>query len=128
MRGLLAEAGDVGQLAIVEGELARRETELEALQGQQRVLADQVALGTLTVHLRRGRRPTTLSEDTPGFSDGLRSGWVALVDGGGASPLAGLGLPLLCLVARRRWRSGVAPPAPAPWPTPADTAGAADSR
>ena len=96
LQGLLSQAGDVGQLATVEGELARRETELEALQGQQRVLADQVALGTLEVHLSEDERPVP-SQDTPGFGDGLRQGWVALVDGGRIA-LAGLGFALPFLV------------------------------
>jgi hypothetical protein len=118
LQGLLSEAGDVGQLATVEGELARRETELEALQGQQRVLADQVALGTLEVHLSEDDEPVP-SSDTPGFSDGLRRGWVALVDGGRIA-LAGVGFALPFLIpaalayavfrlVRRRMR----PPTPA---------------
>lgn len=96
LRGLLSEAGDVGQLAMVEGELAGRETELEALQAQQRVLADQVALGTLDVHLSEDEA-ITLSEDTPGFMDGLRSGLVAIVYGGRIA-LTGLGFALPFLV------------------------------
>jgi hypothetical protein len=83
MRGLLAEAGDVTQLATVEGELASRETELEALLGQQRVLADQVALGTLTVHLGEEAPPAPdEDDDAAGFTDGFRNGWEALIDGG----------------------------------------------
>jgi len=118
LQGLLSEAGDVGQLATVEGELARRETDLEALQGQQRVLADQVALGTLEVHLSEDEEPAP-SEDVPGFTDALRRGWVALLDGGRVA-LAGVGfaLPFLIpaalgfavvLLVRRRMR----PPTPA---------------
>jgi Domain of unknown function (DUF4349) len=119
LQGLLSQAGDVGQLATVEGELARRETELEALQGQQRVLADQVALGTLDVHLAE-EQAVTLSEDTPGFLDGLHTGWVALVYGGRVALTAlGFALPFLVPAALAlavfRWlhrrRSG--PPTPA---------------
>ncbi len=94
VRGLLDEAGDVAQLALVEGELASRETELEALLGQQRVLADQVALATLTVHLGEDPPPAP-SEDAAGFIDGLRRGWVVLVEGGRfALAVAGFVLPL----------------------------------
>jgi Domain of unknown function (DUF4349) len=119
LQGLLSQAGDVGQLATVEGELARRETELEALQGQQRVLADQVALGTLDVHLAE-EQAVTLSEDTPGFLDGLHTGWVALLYGGRVALTAlGFALPFLVPAALAfavfRWlhrrRSG--PPTPA---------------
>jgi hypothetical protein len=94
VRGLLDEAGDVAQLALVEGELASRETELEALLGQQRVLDDQVALATLTVHLDEDPPPAP-SEDAAGFTDGLRRGWVVLVEGGRfAMTVAGFLLPL----------------------------------
>ena len=47
---------------VLEGELATRETELEALLGQQRVLRDQVALATLTVHLSEDEVAAVLSE------------------------------------------------------------------
>ncbi len=81
VRALLSQSGDVAQLATVEGELARREAELEALLGQQRVLRDQIDLATLTIHLSEDEAPTP-SDDAPGFLDGLRRGWVAAVDGG----------------------------------------------
>lgn len=108
VRGLLDEAGDVAQLALVEGELASRETELEALLGQQRVLADQVALATLSVHLGEDPPPTP-SEDAAGFTDGLHRGWVVLVEGGRfAMAVTGFLLPLAlpgvpAAVAARWW-------------------------
>jgi uncharacterized protein DUF4349 len=74
--------------------LTSRETELEALLGQQRVLADQVALGTLTVHLTTDPAPAP-DEDAAGFVDGLRRGWVVLVDGARiALAVTGFLLPL----------------------------------
>jgi hypothetical protein len=117
VRALLGEAGSVDQLAVVEGELTGRETELEALLGQQRVLADQVALGTLTVHLSEDEQPAP-SEGGPGFTDGLRRGWVAFVDGGRLLlaaagfllPFAVLAAPLALLV---RWWMRRRQPAPA---------------
>ena len=94
VRSLLDEAGDVAQLALVEGELASRETELEALLGQQRVLDDQVALATLTVRLAEDAPPAP-SEDAAGFTDGLHQGWVVLVEGGRfAMAVTGFLLPL----------------------------------
>jgi hypothetical protein len=94
VRALLAGAGTVDQLAAVEGQLTSRETELEALLGQQRVLADQVALGTLTVHLTTDPAPAP-DEDAAGFMDGLRRGWVVLVDGARiALAVTGFLLPL----------------------------------
>ena len=81
VRNLLEESGDVVQLATVEGELARREADLEALLGRQRVLDDQVALATIHVDLRE---PAAVAEDEdddalPGFLGGLRSGWDGFV-------------------------------------------------
>jgi hypothetical protein len=146
----LSGAGDVGQLAIVEGELARREAELEALQGQQRVLADQVALGTLTVNLAEEPPPPEPADDIPGFGENLHRGWVALVDVGQvALATIALLLPFLVVLVplgivgwvwyRRRRRpatptstppsspstppSGPGPkPAPAPEPAPSPAA------
>jgi hypothetical protein len=109
VRGLLAQSGDVAQLALVEGELARREAELEALLGQQRVLRDHVDLATLTVHMSEDAAPSP-SDDAPGFADGLRRGWVAAVDGGRiALAVAGFVLPFAVPVALvalgvRRWQ------------------------
>ena len=109
VRGLLSQSGDVAQLALVEGELARREAELEALLGQQRVLRDQVDLATLTVHMSEDEAPTP-SDDAPGFADGLRRGWVAAVDGGQiALAVAGFVLPFavpaaLVALGVRRWQ------------------------
>ncbi len=94
MRGLLAEAGDVTELATVESELASRETELEALLGQQRVLADQVALGTLTVRLAEEHVAPVEPDGGPaGFADGFSTGWGVLVDGGRAL-LAAIGFTI----------------------------------
>jgi hypothetical protein len=117
VRALLGEAGSVDQLAVVEGELTGRETELEALLGQQRVLADQVALGTLTVHLSEDESPAP-AEGAPGFVDGLRRGWVAFVDGGRMLlaaagfllPFAALAAPLGLVV---RWWTRRRQPTPA---------------
>lgn len=122
LRDLLGRAGNVDQLAAVEGELAGRETELEALLGQQRVLADQVALGTLTVELGEDPPPRP-SADAAGFGDGLRRGWVLMVDGGRlALAAAGFLLPfaaaaLPAALAVRWWRARrVAGPPPGAGP------------
>ena len=114
VRDLLDESGDVTQLATVEGELARREADLEALLGRQRVLDDQVALATIHVDLRE---PAAVVEDDEeelaGFFGGLRSGWNGFLTSASVV-VTGLGyaLPFLVLVASggagwwwfRRWR------------------------
>jgi Domain of unknown function (DUF4349) len=109
VRGLLSQSGDVAQLALVEGELARREADLEALLGHQRVLRDQVDLATLTVHMSEDEAPSP-SDGAPGFADGLSGGWVAAVDGGRiALAVAGFALPFavpaaLVALGVRRWQ------------------------
>ncbi len=76
VRELLAGSGDVVQLATVEGELARREADLESLLGRQRVLDDQVALATIRLDLREPEAVEEPDENSlPGFLGGLEGGW-----------------------------------------------------
>ncbi len=79
LRALVAQAADVPQIVAIEGELARREGELESLTGQLRVLGEQVDLATVTLVLDE---PATaeVSDDIPGFVPGLRTGVVALAN------------------------------------------------
>ncbi|NNE94832.1 MAG: DUF4349 domain-containing protein [Acidimicrobiales bacterium] len=58
LRGFLAEARDLNQIATFENELRNRETELETLRGQVRTLQNQVALSTITVALVEAVPPT----------------------------------------------------------------------
>jgi Domain of unknown function (DUF4349) len=51
MRELYAKATTVEELAKAEGELARRESELESMLGQKRVLDGRVDLATLTISI-----------------------------------------------------------------------------
>jgi len=102
VRNLLEESGDVVQLASVEGELARREADLETLLGRQRVLDDQVALATIHVDLREPAAVVEHEGDDPlpGFFGGLRSGWDGFVTSASVV-VTGLGyaLPFLLLAA-----------------------------
>lgn len=129
LQEMLGGSGDVAQLSAVEGELARREVELEAMLGQQRLLEDQVALGTLTVHLSEDAAAPTPDEDAAGFRDGLRQGWVTLVDVARVAvavlgfllpwlvPALVIALPLRYYLRRRSPTTAAAPP---PAPTPAE--------
>jgi hypothetical protein len=128
LQEMLGGSGDVAQLSAVEGELARREVELEAMLGQQRLLEDQVALGTLTVHLAEDAAAPTPDDDAAGFRDGLRQGWVTLVDVARVL-VAVLGfllpwlVPTLVIAVLVRWflqRRSPSPTAPPP-PAPAET-------
>lgn len=128
LQEMLGGSGDVAQLSTVEGELARREVELEAMLGQQRLLEDQVALGTLTVHLSEDAAAPSPDEDAAGFRDGLRRGWVTLVDVARVA-VAVLGfllpwlVPALVIALALRWylhRRSPAPAAAPPPPAPAE--------
>lgn len=115
---LAAQAVTVSDLITVESELSYRQAELESLQAQQRALADQVTMATLSVRLTASSEPDT--EDT-GFLASLSQGWEALRDfGAGLVSIAGLVLPWIALLAVilvplwlvfRRRRSPAAPAA-----------------
>ncbi len=119
LQGFLAETTDVNQIASLEGELTRREAELESIESQRRVLADQVALSTITVEFDAGRGSDQIvADDTPGFRGGLEAGWdAARVVTAVIAATAGFLVPLLPLIAvvalavwwtrRRRGRRGM---------------------
>ena len=114
LQGFLAEATDANQIASLEGELTRREAELESTEAQRRALADRIELSTITVSFT-GSEALAPVDDTrtlPTFLGGLETGWDILV-AVGAFTLSTLGLvapflPLVLLVvllgrwARRR--------------------------
>ncbi|MET8000365.1 DUF4349 domain-containing protein [Nonomuraea glycinis] len=80
LRVLLKKADTIGQVLQVEREIAGREADLESLQAQQKELAAQVGMATLTLRLVG---PTAVvpdsSEEPAGFLGGLKSGWESLV-------------------------------------------------
>ncbi|HEY9555806.1 MAG TPA: DUF4349 domain-containing protein [Acidimicrobiales bacterium] len=101
LRELLLGSGDVAQLATVEGELARREADLESLLGQQRVLEDRVDLATIRLVLQQpeAAEPVEDDDDLPGFLGGLEGGWDALLIAGSvAITILGYALPFLVVV------------------------------
>lgn len=124
LQALLDKATTVGAVVQVEGELSRREADLEALEAQQKSLDDLVDLATINVSLVAPdvHVAPPVEEDKLGFLSGLRGGLsallvvvvVALTAAGAVLPflitLALIGVPVL-LVLRSRRR-----PAPAPAP------------
>jgi hypothetical protein len=103
LRTLLADAKSAPDIVAVEGELAKREADIESLQGRLRVLTDQVELATVTVRLTE-RNDLQVSDDLPGFLGGLRAGTVALANVGLASMVvAGFLVPFLPLAAAAVW-------------------------
>ncbi|GAA2315677.1 hypothetical protein GCM10010149_79400 [Nonomuraea roseoviolacea subsp. roseoviolacea] len=124
LRTLLKKANTIGQVLEVEREIAAREADLESLQAQQKELATQVSMATLTLNVVG---PVTVveppSEDPPGFLGGLATGWKALVSFVKvALTVLGVLLPWLLLVApvvalvvflaRRSGRRRAVPPPP----------------
>lgn len=105
--GFLGAATDANQIASLEGELTRRETDLESLQGQLRVLSAKTDLATLKVSVRTEQSVATSSAPAP--AKALTRGWdtfrlvmawaLAIV----LATLPFLVLVALLLVARRWW-------------------------
>jgi hypothetical protein len=77
LQALMEVAGTVEDLLEAEQVLSERQAELESLQSQRALLADQVELSTLRVHLAPfGVAP---AGGPDGFLDGLGTGWRSLV-------------------------------------------------
>jgi hypothetical protein len=128
-RALLAQATTVGEIVVVESELAKREAALEQLQGQQRVLEGSVAMATVTVQLSTRDLAGPAEDDDdglPGPLDALEAGASSVVAVFSVALLAlAVALPWLPIVAAslavvwwvRRRRSPAARPAAPSAPT-----------
>lgn len=121
VRRLLSRAEALGDVVNLEGELAKREGELESLQARARALSGQVEMATLEVRLRRTTTAATADDGPVGFADGLSAGWRALK---GTARVVGVTLgallpfaPLLLLAVPLRWWLRSRRPAE-PSPTP----------
>ncbi|OLB73921.1 MAG: hypothetical protein AUI14_25025 [Actinobacteria bacterium 13_2_20CM_2_71_6] len=79
VRALLAKAQTIAEITSVEGELSRREADLESLKGQQRSLDDLTALSTISVTLLGpdAAAPAAAKKAETGFLAGLKAGWKA---------------------------------------------------
>lgn len=94
LQSLMDDAPTTEALLAAEGALSGRQEQLESLQSQRTLLADQVELSTLFVQLR----PTGVAPPggPDGFLEGLGTGWRALLSVGGAVVIAlGVLLPWL---------------------------------
>jgi len=76
VRLLMNRATSLADVVALEAELGKRQADLEALEAQQRTLADQTALATVSVTLTSSAAPVPASADT-GFLAGLKAGWSA---------------------------------------------------
>ncbi|MEU7297006.1 DUF4349 domain-containing protein [Streptomyces exfoliatus] len=82
VRALMQRAEKLADIVTLEGELSRRQADLEALLAQQSSLKDKTSLATITLQLTQKEKP--LAEEKPedgrpGFGDALSGGWNALV-------------------------------------------------
>jgi hypothetical protein len=76
VRALMSQATRIGDVVALEGELSKRQADLEALEARQRTFADQAAQATVTVRLYGSSAPVvTTTEKATGFLAGLRAGW-----------------------------------------------------
>jgi hypothetical protein len=122
---LYARATTIGEVMSIEAQLAKRQAELDSLERQQKYLADQTALSTISMTITRtpARPPAAKAAGHGGFVGGLEDGWHALTTvARGLAVALGAVLPWAALLAvllapawllRRRLRHRPTPPAPA---------------
>ncbi|MFD2467016.1 DUF4349 domain-containing protein [Amycolatopsis silviterrae] len=92
IRALLAKAQSVSEIASVESELTSRQATLESLERQQKSLAGQVAMATVSLSVTKQDAPA----EAGGFLSGLAGGWDAFVAFcGGLVRVLGVLLPFL---------------------------------
>lgn len=131
LQALLDRAGGIGEIVQIEGELTRRQADLESVERRAAALTGQVELATVAVRMTRTGTATATERDRDGFLAGLRGGWRVFLAGvrlllaaiGALLPfLAVLAVPAAVagwLVRRRRAASGSpAPAVPAGHPGP----------
>src|SRR3954451_3102825 len=77
LQGLMGQAASTQDLLAAEKALSERQADLESLQSERALLADQVELSTLAVHLQ----PSGVAPPggPHGFLEGLGTGWKALL-------------------------------------------------
>jgi hypothetical protein len=77
LNALMVQAKDIDDLITLESAISSRQGELESLEAQQRYLADQVAMSTISLYLRSDAEAPPVEPDT--FWSGLASGWEGFV-------------------------------------------------
>lgn len=78
LRAIVADSDTTKDLLDAEAQLSRRQSDLESLQAQQRVLRNQTSLATVHVSLHTAESAQAV--EPSGFFGGLTRGWNALVD------------------------------------------------
>ncbi|MET8748463.1 DUF4349 domain-containing protein [Streptomyces sp. NPDC004667] len=77
VREMMDKASALSDVVMLEGELSRRQSDLESLIAQQTALKDQTSLGTITVSVSEPAAVERGTEEKgdPSFGDALRGGW-----------------------------------------------------
>ncbi|MFB7514607.1 DUF4349 domain-containing protein [Streptomyces sp. NPDC056144] len=82
VRALMDKAEKLADVVTLEGELSRRQADLESLLAQQASLKDRTSLATITLELTEKEKPGASQDpedERPGVGDALSGGWNALV-------------------------------------------------
>ena len=78
VREFMDRTENLNELVALEGELTRRQTDLEQLEAQQRNLSDRVALSTVTIEVvPTASVPEPIDDDADTIGDAFRKGWDA---------------------------------------------------
>jgi hypothetical protein len=100
VRALLAKAGSISDIVSIEGELTKREADLESLEQRNAELTSQTTMSAITVRLGLAPPPpATKPVQASGFVAGLSSGWHAFVAAlGVALVVVGAVLPFVVIL------------------------------
>lgn len=132
IRELMDQATKLSDVVTLEGELSRRQADLESLLAQQASLKDRTSLATISLTLSETPVKKAAKDDDPGFLDALAGGWNAFVTMlrwiavafGALLPFTAVAVLILLLwlkVLRPRLprRPATVPASPVPGPLPA---------
>ncbi|MFD3872058.1 DUF4349 domain-containing protein [Streptomyces sp. NPDC058623] len=77
VREMMEKATALGDVVMLEGELSRRQSDLESLLAQQAALKDRTSLGTITLSVSEPApaTPEQKKDGETGFGDALAAGW-----------------------------------------------------
>ncbi|MEW2115376.1 DUF4349 domain-containing protein [Streptomyces sp. NPDC005474] len=79
IRELMDKATKLSDVVTLEGELSRRQADLESLLARQASLKDRTSLATINLSLSQNPAKVSDKDDDPGFLDALAGGWNAFV-------------------------------------------------
>lgn len=137
VREMMGKASALSEVVMLEGELSRRQSDLESLLAQQTALKDRTSMGTITLEVSEPA-PAEEKEQEPTFLGALSGGWdvftkilrYLMVAVGALLPfLLAASVVALLVRAYRRWRPArpKTDPAPKRAGVPAQRAAAPDT-